>query len=103
MRAILYTPAEPPRTVSPAGFTMPDRVTGLVRTPPQAAELLECAPTLVDVLASGADYVAFSIFDFEGEVNYAAMEAVAKISGHDFDVADEDHTLAGPVLIVYEG
>ncbi|MBU6122274.1 hypothetical protein [Hymenobacter siberiensis] len=62
----------------------------------------ELETALVDVLASGPDYVAFSIFDFEGEVNLAAMEAVAEISGHDFDAADEDQTLAGPVLIIYE-
>ena len=101
MRATLFLPFQPQRPVQATGFTMPDSITGLVRVPPQAAELLECAPSLVDVLASGPDYVAFSIFDFEGEVNPAAMAAVAELSGHDFDEADEDHALAGPILIVY--
>ena len=101
MRAILFLPSQLERSVQATGFTMPDPVTGLVRVPPQAAELLECAHSLVDVLASGPEYVVYSIFDFEGEPNTAAMAAVAKLSGHDFDEADEDHVLARPTLVVY--
>ncbi|MGI4734142.1 MAG: hypothetical protein ACRYG7_03095 [Janthinobacterium lividum] len=55
---------------------------------------------MIDVLASGPDYVAYSIFDYEGDVNPAAMAAVAEVSGMSFDSDDEDAVLQGPVLLV---
>ena len=64
--------------------------------------LLGCVSELVDVLACGPSYVAYSIFDCEGEVNPAAMEAVAKASGVSFDLDDEDAILCGAVLVVTE-
>lgn len=79
---------------------MPDPATGFVRVPDQVPGLLGCAPGLVDVLASGPEYAAYSVFDSEGEANPAAMAAVAEVSGQAFDAADDDQVLMGPVLIV---
>lgn len=79
---------------------MPNPATGLVGVPESVPVLLGCTPALVDILASGPTYVAYSIYDAEGETNPAAMEAVAKVSGFSFDLDDEDAILRGPVLVV---
>ena len=100
MNATLYLPQQAPRTVSVDGLYMPDPKTGLVRVPDQVAVMLGCAPGLVDVLASGPEYVVYSVFDSEEEVNPAAMVAVAAVSGVAFDSEDEDAVLRGAVLVV---
>lgn len=82
---------------------MPDPATGLAWVPDKVSGLLGCAPGLVDVLASGPEYVAYSVFDSEGEVNPAAMAAVAAVSGVAFDAEDEDAVLRGAVLVVTVG
>jgi hypothetical protein len=79
---------------------MPDPKTGLVRVPGQVPVLLSCTPGLVDVLASGPDYVVYSVFDSEGPVNPEAMVAVSQVSGEAFDLDDEDTVLRGAVLVV---
>ena len=79
---------------------MPDPATGFASVPDQVPALLGCAPGLVDVLASGPEYVAYSVFDSEGEANPAAMAAVAAVSGVAFDSDDEDAVLRGAVLVV---
>lgn len=100
MNATLYLPQQPPQSVSSEGMAMPNPATGLVGVPAAVPALLGCAPALVDVLASGPTYVAYSIFDSEGEVNPAAMEAVGELSGVSFDIDDEDATLHGAILVV---
>ena len=100
MTATLYLPHQPPQLVSVEGLCMPDPVTGLAQVPDQVPGLLSCAPGLVDVLASGPEYVAYSVFDSEGEANPAAMAAVAAVSGVAFDSEDEDAILRGAVLVV---
>jgi hypothetical protein len=100
MNATLYLPHQPPQLVFVEGFCMPDPATGLARIPDQVPELLGCAPELVDVLASGPEYVAYSIFDCEDEENPAAMTAVSVMSGVAFDAEDEDAVLRGAVLVV---
>lgn len=65
--------------------------------------LLHCAPELVDVLASGQGYVAYSVFDCEGEVNPEAMAALGALTGVSFDAGNEDELLRGPVLVVTAG
>lgn len=79
---------------------MPDPATGFAQVPEQVPALLGCAPELVDVLASGPDYVAYSVFDSEEAVNEAAMAAVAAISGIAFNAEDEDTLLCGAVMVV---
>ena len=98
--AILFMPQQQPLTVSVDGLALPDPKSGFAAVSERIAELLGCAPDLVDVLASGADYVAYSVFDCEGPVNQAGMAAVAEVSGVAFDMDDEDAILCGPVLIV---
>jgi hypothetical protein len=100
MTATLYQPQQPPQTVSAAGLQLPDPATGFATVPKHVPVLLNCAPELVDVLASGPQYVAYSIFDCEGPANYAAMEAVAAASGVTFDRNDEDAILRGAVLLL---
>ncbi|GGF28841.1 hypothetical protein [Hymenobacter cavernae] len=64
------------------------------------AALLGCATGMVDVLASGQGYTAYSVFDCEGEVNPKAMKAVTALSGVAFDLDNDDEVLKGPVLIL---
>ena len=66
----------------------------------RAAELLGCPPELVDVLACGNGYLVYSVFDDEGEVNPAAMAAVAEVSGAELDPINADEVLRGPVLVI---
>jgi hypothetical protein len=100
MNATLYLPQQPPRAMPADGLFMRDPKTGFARVPEQVPALLGCAPGLVDVLASGPEYVAYSVFDCEGEANQAAMAAVAAASGVAFDAEDEDTVLCGAVLVV---
>jgi hypothetical protein len=100
MIATVYLPQQSPMEVSTDGLRMPDASTGFALVPDEVSRLLDCAPGMVDVLASGPDYVAYSIFDYEGDVNPAAMAAVAEVSGTSFDSDDEDAVLQGPVLLV---
>ncbi|WP_375416786.1 hypothetical protein [uncultured Hymenobacter sp.] len=79
---------------------MPNPKTGFARIPELVPALLGCAPGLVDVLASGPEYIAYSVFDCEGETNSAAMAAVAAVSGVAFELDDEDAILCGAVLVV---
>ena len=103
MNATLYLPHQPPQLVAVEGLCMPNPATGFARVPDQVPGLLGCAPELVDVLASGPEYVAYSVFDSDGEANPAAMAAVAAVSGVAFDAEDEDAILRGAVLIVRGG
>ncbi|WP_345051056.1 hypothetical protein [Hymenobacter glaciei] len=79
---------------------MPDPKTGFARVTEQVPALLGCRPELVDVLACGPEYVAYSVFDCEGETNQAAMAAVAAVTGVAFKAEDEDAVLRGAVLVV---
>jgi len=100
MRALLYQPGQPPQPVSVAGFVLPTETTGFVDEASRVATVLDCAPGLVDVLASGRDYVAFSIFDHEGEPNPDAMKVLSDLTGTAFDVNEDDELLRGPILFV---
>ncbi len=100
MRALLYQPGRLPEPVSTDGFGLPDETTGFVGAAGGAGTILDCAPGLVDVLASGRDYVAFSVFDHEGEANLEAMRALSDLTGTAFDAADDDELLRGPILLI---
>lgn len=97
MNALLYLPQQLPQTIEPDGLSVQ---VGFAQVLERVAVLLDCTPELVDVLASGPEYVAYSIFDSEGEVNLSAMVAVTEISGVAFEAEDEDAVLRGAVLIV---
>ena len=101
MTAQLYLPQQPPLVVSASGLSLPDPTTGFARVPEQVPLLLDCAAGLVDVLASGPDFVAYSIFDYEGGlVNTSAMKELSKLTGLAFDVSNDDDVLLGPVLVL---
>lgn len=100
MNATLYLPHQLPQAVSIEGLVLPDPITGFVRVPGQVPVLMSCEPSLVDVLATGPGYVAYSIFDCEGPVNLPAMTAVSKVSGIVFDPKDDFTTLCGAILLV---
>ena len=99
MNATLYLPHQLPQAVPIEGLVMPD-INGFVGVPEQVPVLMSCAPGLVDVLATGAGYVAYSIFDCEGPVNIPAMTAVSEVSGVAFDLDDEFAVLCGAILLV---
>lgn len=100
MQATLYLPQQPPQVVPVDDFRKLDLTTRFTAVPQEVSVIMNCAPELVDVLASGSNYVAYSIFDYEGPVNHAAMTAVAQVSGVTFDAEDEDSMLCGPVLVI---
>lgn len=68
--------------------------------PEQVPALLNCSRELVDVLAAGKDYVAYSVFDCEEGINPAAMQVLANLTGLPFDIENEDEALRGPVLVI---
>ena len=100
MKATLCLPNQEPLLLAVEGLSLPDSATGLAQIPTNVPVLLGCAPGLVDVLACGPGYVAYSVFDGDGEMNLEAMAAVTRVSGARFDIEDEDTILLGPVLIV---
>jgi hypothetical protein len=66
------------------------------------ATILRCSPKLVDVLATGANYTVFSVFDHDGATNVEAMDKLTQVTGYEFDISDDDHIIRGPVLLVYQ-
>ncbi|WP_162549833.1 hypothetical protein [Hymenobacter nivis] len=101
MYATLYVPQQPPQLITTQGLVLPDAITKLVSIPERVPLLLNCAPGLVDILASDTGYVAYSIFDHEGQINHSAMVALSELTGVRFGY-DEDETLCGTILIVQE-
>lgn len=99
MTASLYLPNHPPRVVPTAGLSLPS-ITDQARVTDEVAAHLGCVRNLVDVLDCGPDYVAYSVFDFEGSINQSAMIALEAVSGHRYDINDDDQVLQGPVLLI---
>ena len=99
---IIYQPEKLPQTLSTEQAAIV--VLGLGETPgfDTVSKLLDCAPGLVYVLASGHGYIAYSVFDSEGEINTTAMTVLAELTGETFDFSDEDNTLRGPIVVVKE-
>ena len=93
MTISLYKPTEEPMLFTPAEFSVCIRMDGMLPVE-RVAELLGCVKLLVDVLASGPDYVLYSVFDCEGEVNPIGMEVFEALTGQP---CDED-PLRGPIL-----
>ncbi len=95
MTATLYSPGKAPVNVSAESLYLPDKQTGLVAHSDRAAMILGCAPQLVDILASGSDFVIYSIFDSEGPVNEGATQALRRLSK-----AFGNEALLGPILLL---
>ena len=101
MKATLYLPQRPPQSVSTEGLGLPNPDTGFASVSNQVPLLLGCDPKLVDVLACAPNYVAYSVFDYEGgQPNNEAMLALAALTGYSFNTDDEDTILLGPILVV---
>lgn len=99
MTVVLYRPDQHPLTVESAGFITHSKSGEIVQDTARAAELLDCDPGLVDVLACGSGYLIYSVFDYEGEVNEGATAVFSEITGIVLSSAD-DEVLRGPVLVV---
>lgn len=85
----LYLPGQQPIAKSAKDFTVAEG-THFGQVLPQAAEVLGCSPSLVDVLACGLNYIVYTTFDSEDQANPIATQAVADLTGIDFNVTDED-------------
>lgn len=99
MTATLYVPNQPLQLVATNGLSLPTTA-GYAFVSEEVARYLDCTRSLVDVLACGPGYVAYSVFDFEGDINQPAMIALSTIAGHLFDTEDEEQQLRGPVLVI---
>jgi hypothetical protein len=100
MTVTLYQQGREPEAVEPGGFITQPESGQIVQNVARAAELLGCAPELADVLACGTGYLVYSVFDYEGDANPAAMAVVAELSGTELDPMNEDEVLQGPVLVI---
>ena len=100
--ATLYQPQHVPQSIPADGLSLPDPGTGFARVQEQVATMLGCSLSLVDVLASSTHYVAYSVFDCQGELNIEAMTAVSSLTGIAFDPNSNDEALLGPILIVQQ-
>ncbi|MDO7848683.1 hypothetical protein Q5H92_20120 [Hymenobacter sp. M29] len=100
MRVTLYQPGQPSEDIAPNGFSVDKDSGQVVQDAVRASELLGCMPALVDVLACGEGYLMYSVFDYEGAQNHAAMSVLAEISGIGSDAGDDDEVLRGPVLVI---
>lgn len=101
MNATLYLPQQSPLPIAIDGLSLPSSTISFAHDTAVVSTWLNCDPRLVDVLVSAPSYVAYSVFDYEGgEANHAAMQALTKLTGHSFDMDDEDAVLLGPVLLV---
>ena len=93
MRVTLYEPGQPPEAVLQSGFSLNEESGQVVQNIVRASELLGCVPALVDVLACGKGYLMYSVFDYEGERNQAAMSVLAEVSGIELNVGEDDEIL----------
>ncbi|MBF9239509.1 hypothetical protein I2I05_19100 [Hymenobacter sp. BT683] len=100
MNTTLYQPSEAPVAIVGAEFCLNEVSGQVIQSSESAAEILGCAPFLVDVLANGNGYLIYSVFDSEGEANPAAMKVFSEITGILVDTEDEDDILRGPVLVI---
>jgi hypothetical protein len=100
MKVTLYEPGLQPADILADGFVVQAEDGRIKQDAARAAELLGCAPGMADVLACGSGYLVYSVFDYEGEVNPAAMAVVAELSGMELDPLNEDEVLQGPVLVI---
>jgi hypothetical protein len=99
MNATLYVPNQLPQKVPTDGLSLPSPA-GYAQVSSEVAGFLGCAQGFVDILDCGPDYVAYSIFDYEGATNQPAMAALSAVSTHAYDAGDDDQVLQGPILLV---
>jgi hypothetical protein len=102
MKATLYIPSQVPQAVSAEGLSLSSGAESYAHVTDRAAHLLGCPKGMVDILDTGSDYAAYSVFDYEGgEPNLAAVDILNMISRQPASYgADEGSQLYGPILIV---
>ena len=96
MKAIIYQPGQPEQPYEAKDFTLDTTADQIVL----ASTALRCSPEMVDILASGKNYLAYSVFDDERDINIPAMQVLTDLTGFEFNITDEDMVLRGPVLVV---
>jgi hypothetical protein len=100
MTITLYRPGLAPEPITEVEFLGIEASTQVIQNTSLAARLLGCSPALVDVLANGTGYLIYSVFDYEGDVNTAAMIAFTELTGIGVNADDDDEVLQGPVLFI---
>ncbi|MET4072961.1 hypothetical protein [Hymenobacter sp. UYCo722] len=96
MTICLYKPKAEPQVLTPAEFSENIRYDRLMPVE-RIANLLECDPGKVDVLAFGKDYIFYSVFDCVAGVNPIGMEVFTALTGH---ACEDDEPLRGPLLVL---
>ena len=99
MNITLYKPPEAPQQMLPFE-NAESLVKGSNLPMERIAELMGCGSGMIDVQASGPNYVIYTIFDYDGPVNLLGMAEVARLSGVPLDPEEEDEQLCGPILVV---
>lgn len=99
MKATLYKPGSPVQELPAESFALPN-AKGYAQVDELVSEVLGCKLEMVDILDSGPDYVAYSIFDCRDELNLDAMRELKAISRYDYDAGAEENQMRGPILIV---
>ena len=99
MIVTLFEPGQLPRRISSVGKTLPN-AEGFAQVTDTVARELGCVLKLVDVLDCGPDYAAYSIFDYEGQPNPVASDALRQVSKHSELYTPENEELQGPILLV---
>lgn len=100
MVVTLYKPGEPARDISPEGFELPSTATSFAHVTNRVVEELGCLPSLIDVQACSASFVAYTIADYEGEPNELGTLVLAEATGYPYSLEDADTVICGPVLTV---
>jgi len=100
MIATLYIPHKLPQIVPTEGLWLPAPPKHYAQVSHEVATLLGCTQGLVDVLDCGPGYAAYCIFDFEGDNNQLATDALTAVSTHHYSTDDEESMLQGPVLLI---
>ncbi|MDO7851369.1 hypothetical protein [Hymenobacter convexus] len=97
--ANLYRPGQPPQPIPAEQFALPD-ASGRAQVTQAVADALGCHVSLLDVLASGPGYVAYSIFDCEGDVNAAVIPLLKAVTKTEWGNENEDEVLRGNILVI---
>lgn len=106
MVAVLYKSGEVPKVLGNEEFTLPNQETGFAKVSEPVALALGCTISAVDILDCGPDFVAYSIFDYEGDpsengMSEEGLKALMKWTKHPEAYAKGNaEDLGGPLLLV---
>ena len=106
MLVVLYKLGEAPEVLPSEGFTLPTPETGFAKASEQVAAALGCTLSAIDVLDCGPNFVAYSIFDYEGGpgedgMSQEGLEALMKWTKHpEAYTSGNTEDLCGPMVLV---